>query len=270
LHSHCAQRDDAEFLAGLGIRPAAERVREPPNDAEFHQRHEREPGEDEPEPEAREEKARRKPVPPMDWARLAPLPVPRRVWFHDHWIAPVPTALFGAPGTGKTLLCQQWGTCLSMARDFVAPFVFERPLIVLMWACEDAEDELWRRQIDVCEWLGIGLADLAGKFHLVPRQGEENTLLEMVHGQLVTTSVYKELREQVNDLKADVFFLDNVGQAHGGSENDKHQVTVFTNMQAGLVRGRPFCPFMLGHPSRMAGSEFAGNIAWEGSVRMRQ
>jgi hypothetical protein len=156
--------------------------------------------------------APRVPPAPMDWAQLAAHRAPLRIWFDDQCLGPMPTLLPGVPGIGKTLLVQQWASCLALARPLLSPYVFERPLTVLMWACEEDKLELWRRQEAVCQWLGISIGELAGKFYLVARQGEENTLLEPVMGTLTRTSVYEELREQVNDLRADVMFLDNTAQ----------------------------------------------------------
>jgi AAA domain-containing protein len=209
------------------------------------------------------------PVASLDWAHMANLSVPRRSWFHDRWLSPVPTLLSGAAGSGKTLLMQQWAACLCLGKRFMAPFVFERPLVVLMWACEDESDELWRRQVAVCEWLGIGLAELANRFYLVPRLGKENTLLEPHQGSLQRTSIYGELREEVNDVRADVLIMDNTAQTFGGNENARHDVTVFSNMMAGLVEGRFFCPVTLGHTGKGEKSEYSGTTAWEAAVRMR-
>jgi RecA-family ATPase len=208
------------------------------------------------------------PPPPMDWHELASQTPPRRHWFEEHWLSPDPTYLGGRGGVGKTLLTQQMATCWASGRGFLESV--SGPLTVLMWACEDHHDELWRRQHDICRWLGIDMAGLSGRLWIVPRRGHDNTLFAPEFGRTAWTRHYQHLRDQVNDLKADVFILDNIGQTFGGkSENDRHDVTAFVNGMAGLRLDAPFAPILLGHPAKAEGSEFSGSTAWENAVRTR-
>ncbi|MCL4182843.1 MAG: AAA family ATPase [Burkholderiaceae bacterium] len=204
---------------------------------------------------------------PMDWAELANREPPPRTWAIHGWLPFAPTLEVGAGGVGKTLISQQVGTALAIGRDFIGKI--DEPLRVLMWACEDDHDELWRRQRAICEWLGVGMAHLAGQFIIEPRLGRENTLFTAEYARPLWTSLLDELAEQVNDYAADVLFLDNAGQVFGGNENDRHQVTAFMNGMAGLARTRRFAPVVMGHPARASGSEYAGSAAWENAARMR-
>jgi RecA-family ATPase len=138
----------------------------------------------------------------------------------------------------------------------------------LTWSCEENRDEIWRNQAAINAHFGLTMADLMG-LHIVPRRGEENTLLCHVYGVPTLTPLYETLREQVNDLKADVLVLDNIAQVYGGALNDPHQVTMFVNALVGLVTDRPFAPVLLGHVAKSPGSEFSGSAAWENAVRMR-
>jgi AAA domain-containing protein len=205
---------------------------------------------------------------PLNWAELAQRNPPPREWFIQHWLGAPGNVLFaGRGGIGKSLLAQQIGTAAAMGIDFIDHI--ERPLKVLMWACEDEEDELWRRQVDICGLLGIELAALSERFIVEPRLGLENTLFSLQYGEPKVTPLFGELVAQINDYKADMTILDNVGQIYGANENDRHHVTSFSNILHSAYHGRRGVNVLIGHPSRSAGSEFSGNAAWENAVRMR-
>jgi len=212
----------------------------------------------------REETARRYGA--LEWATLARLTPPPRTWWLQDWLSPDPTLCSGPGGIGKSILWQTLGTALACGQEFIAATT--KPLRVLMWACEDDKDELWRRQVAVCNQLQIPLKSLEGKFVCMPRRGLDNTLFSLSFGAPLITTAFELLREQVNDLDTDVLVLDNIAQIYGGHGADGHQVTMFVNAVAGLVRGRPFCPVLLGHVARTPGSEYSGSAAWENSCRM--
>lgn len=250
---------------------AADRLGAAGLDAELEAEAEREAvqqveGEEEQKKRQRNEAARRYGA--LDWPalELAGAPPPRTWWIQD-WFGPWPTLGAGGGGIGKSLLWQTIGTSLATSSEFLGPTA--APLRVLMWACEDDKEELWRRQVAICSYFQLSLAALEGKFTVMPRHGCDNTLIAPVFGQPAFTAAFLKLKEQVNDLAVDVLVLDNNAQTFGCNENDRHQVTQFVNGVVGLVRGRPFAPVFLGHTARTAGSEFAGSAAWENACRMR-
>lgn len=204
----------------------------------------------------------------LDLRELVDREPPPREWFIRDWLGPGPLLLAAAGGVGKSLLVQQMGTNLALGRDFVGA-VEGHPRRSLAWACEDDADELWRRQAAISERLGIAIDEPADNLVLQSRRGVDNVLMAPSAGTLARTRVFEELRQQVNDLKVDVLWLDNVAHLFGGDEMNRGQVTAFINAIAGLVVGRPFAPILLAHTARAAGSEFAGSAAWENAVRMR-
>jgi len=204
----------------------------------------------------------------LHWAALELSgPPPPRTWWIQDWLTPAPTLCAGSGGVGKSVLWQTIGTALAMGREFLGATA--APLRVLLWACEDDAEEIWRRQAAICSHFEIPLADLEGRFIVMARHGCDNTLIAPVMGQPTFTPAFETLREQVNDLDIDVLALDNNAQVYGCNENDRHQVTLFVNAACGLVRGRRFAPVFLGHTARTAGSEFSGSAAWENACRMR-
>jgi len=202
---------------------------------------------------------------PIDWAGLSGLEPPVRRWAQKGWFGfGHTTLLVGAGGIGKTLLSQQLGSCLALGR----PFVDEcpEPMKVLMWACEDDHDELWRRQLQIATWLNAPLGDFSN-LSIVPRHGLENALVSTEFGKLMFSPLLEELRQQALDLAVEAVILDNVAQLYGGNENDRHSVTVFLNALAGALKGLAI--LLLAHPARSLGSEFSGSSAWENTARTR-
>jgi RecA-family ATPase len=203
---------------------------------------------------------------PIDWPRLAGEPPPR-VSFIPEWLGPWPTLFSGAGGKGKTTVAQAIATTLVTNRTYLeAPSILD--LRALIWNCEDDHNEIWRKQAAINSHFGLSMADLEDRLYIVPRLGLENTMFQLSMGTPQFTPAFYQLREQVNDLGIDVLILDNINQIYGGL-NDQHQVTQFVNAFAGLVRGRPFAPILVGHIARAEGSEFSGPAAWENAVRMR-
>lgn len=205
-------------------------------------------------------------IEPMAWGELAAREPPQRKWAVDGYFGfGHVTLLVGQGGIGKTLLVQQIGSVLSINHHHFIDQV-HGPFRVLFWACEDDHDELWRRQLAIAQWLGVGL-DAFSNLITVPRHGLDNALVVTNYGRLVFTGRLEELRQQAEDLQADVVILDNAAQLYGASENDRHSVTAFLNGLVGSLPGRAV--MLLAHPSRSQGSEYSGSSAWENTARMR-
>ena len=209
-----------------------------------------------------------RPTPPkaINWSELATKVPPARKWAIKGWFGyGHVTLMVGSGGIGKTLLGQQIGSSLALGQPFVDDVL--APAKVLMWACEDDHDELWRRQVAIAQWLNAGLDAFAENLHIVPRHGLENTLVASEFGKLTFSPLLEVLREQAEDTGAQVVILDNVAQLYGASENDRHAVTGFLNALSGALPGKAI--LLLAHPARSAGSEFSGSSAWENTVRTR-
>lgn len=203
-------------------------------------------------------------APALDWAALTEDP-PARRWAESGWFGHGhATLLAGEGGIGKTLLAQQWASCLATSRRLFHQD--SEPLRVLMWACEDDHDELWRRQAAICGWQGTRLDDYTN-FRLVPRVGLPNMLLYSEYGRPQPTALMQTLAAEADAFQADVVILDNIAQLYAGGENDRPTVTYFVNALVGILKSRAI--MLLGHPAKAAGSEFSGSTAWEASVRSR-
>jgi AAA domain len=201
----------------------------------------------------------------LNWEEMEGREPPKREWVIPHWLpAGHVTLLAGRGGIGKTLLAQHIGTAAALGLDYIEPLAKRR---VLMWAGEDDEPELWRRQIAISGYLNAPLSALAERFWLHSYAGDDITLMAPVFGQLQTTAMLAELIEQVADYRAELVILDNIARLFGGSENDRHAVTTFCALVHGACA--PATVLLLGHPAKAEGSEYSGSTAWEGAVRAR-
>jgi hypothetical protein len=181
-------------------------------------------------------------------------------WIPHHHL----TLLPGAPGIGKTLLGQHIATAVAMGHEYLEQITSRR---VLMWAGEDDHDELWRRQVPICSWMGISLSALTERLYLHSYCNHDITLATFSDGCLLPAPMLVELRQQVQDYRAELVILDNAARLFGGNEIDRHQVTTFcAAVQAAIS---PAAGILLSHPARDTGSEFSGSGAWEAAVRSR-
>lgn len=214
------------------------------------------------EPEAVPEPPRRA---PMEWRSFEGRDPPKREWIIPHWIpGGCITLLAGRGGIGKTLIAQHIATALALGHEYIEPVQSRR---VLMWAGEDDEAELWRRQHSISSWMGQPLSALTERLSLYSYVGCDITFAAPMYGSLKPTAMLGQLREQVRDHRAELVILDNVARIYGGSENDRHAVTTFLAWLAGACS--PAAVLLLAHPAKAAGSEYSGSTAWEGAVRAR-
>ncbi len=203
---------------------------------------------------------------PLDWEALEGKSPPDREWVIQQWLPHHhPTLLAGRAGIGKTLEVQHLGTAMALAHTYLD--VIAKPLKVLIWAGEDDEAELWRRQIPICTYFGVEMNALKGRLILQSYEGCDITLAAVAYGNLCPTPMMAELTAQVRDYGVDYVFLDNIARIYGGNESDRHSVTTFIAWLSAAVRPAGVC--LLGHPAKGIGSEYSGSTAWEGAVRAR-
>ena len=203
---------------------------------------------------------------PLRWDSLALHIPPRREWIMDGWIpAGQTTLLSGRGGEGKTAVAQHIATCVALGRSYIDAILTPGP--VLMWAGEDDETELWRRQLPICDWLDSGIADLTSRLYLYSFADHDMSLAAPACGLLQQTPLMRTLREQVGDLAPRLVILDNVSRIFGGAEQDRHQVMSFCAWLRAACS--PAALLLLGHTAKPAESEYSGSTAWENAVRAR-
>jgi RecA-family ATPase len=204
----------------------------------------------------------------LDWHDLARREIPPRSWIIDHWLGcGHVTLLAGRGGIGKSLLAQQIGSAVAIGTPYID--AIPTPRTVLYWAAEDDPDELWRRQSAIAAHMKLPLEAFADRLYIESFADRDCTLATTTYGALTYTPMIGVLEQQIGDYRADLVILDNIARLFGGNENSRHDVTVFIAALVGAAAGRAAGILLLGHNSRVPGSEFSGSSAWENSVRSR-
>jgi hypothetical protein len=208
---------------------------------------------------------------PGEWEGKAPEP---RQWVVENWIpAGEVTLLYGDGGIGKTLLIHQYATCAAAGIDWLGQPT--RKARVMCFFCEDSEEELHRRQIDINRHLGLTMADTDENLRIVSRKNEDNQLVlwDRNTGALKRQPIWDQLLRDAVEFRADVVIIDTIADTYSGSEIDRGQVNAFVKSCLGkLAKGIGGSVIALGHPSMAglsSGSGTSGSTAWNNAVRSR-
>lgn len=207
------------------------------------------------------------PILTLDLAALAGVrPVAKQ--FAIERIAPLAevTLFTGAGSTGKSLLGQQFATAAAAGMPCLGLDVQPGPSIYL--TCEDDGDQLHWRQQHICEAMGIDMASLAGKLHLISLRGALDNHLGTFASDdtLAPSEAYGRLCEMIKATDAKLVFLDNVAHLFAGNENDRGEVTRFINLLNRLSGATGAAILVLGHPNKKD-DDYSGSTAWLNAVR---
>jgi hypothetical protein len=210
----------------------------------------------------------------LDLAALATIK-PQAKHFAIERLAPLAeVTLFTGPGSaGKSLLGQQLATCAAAGLSCLGLAVIPGPAIYLI--CEDGADQLHWRQAHICDVLGVPMASLAGKLHLMSLCGELDNALTIdapERGKAVPSPTYTRLVQTIEASGAKLVILDNVGHLFIGNENDRGDVTRFVNLLNRLAGTTGAAILLLGHPPKPGrpndvAHDYSGSTAWLNAVR---
>jgi RecA-family ATPase len=177
------------------------------------------------------------------------------------------TLLSGPGSAGKSLLGQQFATAAAAGVRCIGLDVAEGPAIYL--SCEDDADALHWRQAHICKALDLDMAKLAGSLHLVTLRGELSAELGTFQhdGTIRPAETYRRLDRLMQRTGAKLAFLDNLSHLFTGNENDRGEVTRFSNLLNRLASQHGAAIVLFGHTSKGNGSSFSGSTAWANAVR---
>lgn len=204
------------------------------------------------------------PIAASTWKGIEP---PAREWLVDGWIGMgIVTSLYGAGGTGKTLLAQQLATATVTGREWLGLPV--RRGRVLAIHCEDDANELHRRQAAICRDLDVGMEAL-DDLRLLPRVGHSNFFMILNGARGEFTPFYDAVLRYAREWRPALIILDTAAHLFGGSELDRAQVTEFVAHCLGrLALDSGAAVVLCAHPPK-DGSGYSGSSAFDASVRSR-
>jgi hypothetical protein len=222
------------------------------------------------------EDLRRPPEPPKPIEVLDPRgwtePAKPREWIVPDWVPRgVVTALYGDGGMGKSLLAQQWMSCVALGTPWLGLETAKGRALGLM--CEDDPDELHRRQEAINSHMQVG-AEVWSDLRYVSRVGSDNVLMSF-DGRDVgqPTAVFRQIDDLCTAFAPDFVVCDTIADFFGGNENNRSQVRQFVQNTFGQLARKHKCAVLIcGHPSVSgitSGNGTGGSTAWNNTVRSR-
>lgn len=210
-------------------------------------------------------------VSPEQWAGV---PIPPREWEVDGWIPRREvTLLYGDGGIGKTLLTHQYAVAAAAGIPWLG--LRTRPARVMCFFCEDSQEELHRRHVDILQAAGLPFDATGGRLRLACRRFMDNLLAlhNRTTGEMKLRAVWRQLRDDAVAFGADVVVLDTLADIYAGEEQDRSQVNTFVKSALGrLANDIGGSVIALGHPSKAglsSGDGTSGSTAWSNAVRSR-
>jgi RecA-family ATPase len=206
--------------------------------------------------------------PALDLRACAGSRAPAREWFIDGWIpANKATLLAGDGGVGKSLLAQIKATCIAFGRPFMGMATRQANAAYASW--EDDAEELWRRQEAICETMGIPMAALAGRLHLVSYTEEENPFLVTADDKGVrVTPLGRKIERMTERHSIGLLILDNASQIAGIDHNAVDEVAPFAHWLGTLAKRNSGAVVLLHHTNKQ-GQDFLGSVAYNNQFRSR-
>jgi hypothetical protein len=194
-------------------------------------------------------------------------PAPRQ-WLVDGVLLRRTVMLFaGPPKIGKSLLLQQMLTALAIGDNWLGRQTVRCKTFGLF--CEDAQEELERRQVDINVHHDRDPADFETDFSWASRDGKEALLVEFERftDRPKYTNLFHQLVAYVKDEGIQVIGLDTAAAVFGGNENMRTQTTRFLRDLQRLALEIDGAIILNAHPSRSNPNSYSGNTAWLASVR---
>ena len=154
-------------------------------------------------------------------------PVPERQWLVPDLI-PINnvTKLDGEGAAGKSILVLQLMVACALGKQWLGQQT--RPCKVFGLFCEDDDDELHRRLVEICRYYDASLGDLEN-LKLCCRVGLDNALMEWRSpweaGE--TTWLHAQVMNSAIDFGAELFVADSLHDIFVGNENARPQVRQF-------------------------------------------
>lgn len=209
-------------------------------------------------------------VDPATWEGTTP---PKRRWVVDGIIPDGEvTLLTGAGGVGKTLLAQQLATAVSQGLPFLGRKTTQCK--VMLFLCEDSEDELHLRQRDINNSMGLDMADISPVMRIASRKFMDNLLSVWTSSTsaMKRTATWQALRDDTLAFGAKLLVVDTIADTFGGNEIDRAHVRQFVQACLGkLAQEIGGATLTLGHPSKagqaVGGDGTSGSTGWRNTVR---
>ncbi|WP_224982724.1 AAA family ATPase [Geomonas agri] len=210
---------------------------------------------------------------PVDLVQLSQSePYPQKFIMKDWLPCGYATLFAGHGGIGKSALALVLAVCVALGLPFFGLQVERRRVLYL--SCEDREGVLHWRLNRICSYLGIQLADLAGKLDVLDLVGRESILYQPGRNAHPLTDAYRHLAKMIQDHASQVLFVDGISDTYDGNENARAEVKAYINALLALIPPEDGAVVLVGHVSKPAAGQrttegYSGSTGWHNSVRAR-
>lgn len=176
--------------------------------------------------------------------------------------------LAGAPKIGKSLLLQQLLTAAALGE----PWLDRQSQHVRAFGlfCEDAQDEIERRQADINAYYQRAPADIELNLSWEAREARECLLVEFErfsdkpHFTVLWDQIWNHVREHGIQLVG----LDTAATTFGGNENFRGQVTPFMRALVRMAVEMDGAIVLNVHPNKSSPNSYSGTTGWLASSRL--
>ena len=201
-----------------------------------------------------------------------------REWIVPDWLPKgVVSSLSGDGGMGKTLIAQQLLYAAGIGGKWLGLDVPKMAGLGVF--CEDDQDELHRRHVDIKTDLGYAVGNPFDHTWVWPRVGSDNLLVTFDReNRPLMSPFFADIMRHVMAKRVELLILDTVADLFGGNEIIRAQVNYFIKAACGSFiakakeAGFTLSVLLLSHPSqagRNSGTGESGSTAWNNAVRAR-
>jgi len=211
---------------------------------------------------------------PLDLRDMAESPLQRPQFLIADWLpAGYATLLAGHGGVGKSAIGLHMAVCVAMGLPFCGMPTERRRVTYL--SCEDRDDVLHWRLAHICNYLGIGIADLHGWLHCIDLVGCDSILWarNLRTGNTITPA-FGFLDAHIERYLPEVLFVDGIADTFGGNENAWAEIKAFVNQLLAMIT-LDGALVLLGHVAKptatnsATGEGYSGSTSWHNAVRAR-
>ncbi len=181
------------------------------------------------------------------------------------------TMLGGDGGLGKSILVLMLMAACALGKRWLG--YPTKNCRAFGFFCEDDEDELHRRMVDICRYYKVELADLVG-LELCSRVGLDNSLMEWRDAWKAgkITWLHTQIMNHCQETAAQLVVLDSHHDVFAGEENWRKHGRQFCQGLRKIALRIDGAVVITAHPSlsgRNSGTGESGTTAWHNSVRSR-